>query len=89
MASLALAIFLVTLVCEDQPVFDSAASLQDVRILRVVVAFADDVCGAELELVGKRGSTCPLDVLGVVVGSRVLAAHHVDFVETFGVAANA
>lgn len=89
MASIALAILFVALVREHEPVLNSTASFQDVRVFGVFVAFADDVCRAELELVGKGGSTRPLYVFRVVVGSRVLAAHHIDIVETFGVAANA
>lgn len=89
MTSVALAVSFVTFLCENQPVLDSTAPLQDIRVFGVVVAFADDVRGAKLEFVGKRGSACPLNVLRVVIGSGILAAHHVDFVETFSIATNA
>jgi hypothetical protein len=89
MATVSLAIFLVAFVCKNQPVFNSTASFQDIGILGVVVAFADDIRGAELKLVRQRSRASPLDVLRIVVGSGVLAAHYVDFIEAFGAAADA
>jgi len=87
--TVSLAIFLVAFVCKNQPVFNSTASFQDIGIFGVVVAFADDICGAELELVWQRSCACPLDILRIVVGSGVLAAHYVNFIEAFGAAAYA
>lgn len=72
---------LVSLVREYEPVLEAAASFEDVWVVRRVVAFADDVCRAELEFLRERGGTGPLDVVLVVVGARVLAAHYVHVVE--------
>jgi hypothetical protein len=79
-ASVAVAVLGVALVGKNEPVFHAAAALQDIWVLGVVVALADDVRGPELELFGQRGSARPLDVVLVVVGACILAAHHVDFI---------
>jgi hypothetical protein len=89
MASVSFTIFLVAFICQNQTIFNSTASFQNVRIFGVIVAFADDIRGAQLELVRKRGGARPLDIFGVVVRTGVLAAHYVYFVEAFGVAADA
>ena len=86
---LSLAEILVTCVCEHESVFHTTAAFQNIGIFGVVVAFADDICGAELELVWQRSCACPLDILRIVVGSGVLAAHYVNFIEAFGAAAYA
>jgi hypothetical protein len=65
---------------EDEAVLDAAAALEDVRVVGVGVALAGDVGAAELELGGQGGGAGPLDVLGVVGGALVRAAHHVDLV---------
>lgn len=88
-ASLAPAILFLPLLSEHESILDATAALQDVWVVGVVVAFADDICGAELELFGERGGACPLDRVVVVVRARVLAAHHVDLVKTTRGAANA
>jgi hypothetical protein len=87
-APIAFAKLLVTLVGEDESVFYTTAPLQDVRVLGVVVALADDVGGAELELLGEGCGARPLNVILVVVGASVLAAHDVDFVVAASGAAN-
>lgn len=74
---------------KHQAVLDTAASLEDVRIVGRVIAFAYDVGRAELEFFGEGGLTGPLDVVVVVVGACVLAAHHIDFVQALCVAADA
>jgi hypothetical protein len=81
-ASSPAAIFLVTLVREDEPVLNTTTALQDVRVLGVIVAFANDVCRAELEFFWQRSGTGPLDVVLVVVGASVLATHYVDLIVT-------
>jgi hypothetical protein len=79
----------MALVREYQSVLNSTASLQDVWILGVIVAFADDIRGAKFELFGQRGGTCPLNIFGIVIGAGVFAAHYIDFVEAFCVASYA
>lgn len=68
----------LALVGEGEAVLDPAAALEDVRVVFGAVALADDVRGAELELLGQLGDTGPLDVLGAVAGALVGAAHDVD-----------
>lgn len=79
----------MSLVCEHKPIFDTAAALEDIWILRVVVSFADDVRGTELEFLGERGGACPLNVVFVVIGASVLATHDVDFIQAAGGATDA
>jgi type III secretory pathway component EscS len=79
----------VALLCEYESVLDTTAALQDVWVFGVVVAFADDVRGTELEFFGERGGTCPLDVVLVVVSAGVLAAHDVDLIVAAARATNA
>lgn len=66
---------------EDKTVLYTAASFQDVWVFGVIVAFADDVCGAEFEFFGERGGAGPLYGVFVVVRAAVLAAHYLGFVE--------
>lgn len=63
---------------EGDGVLDTAAALEDIRVIGVGITLADDIGAAQLELVGDRGGTAPLDVLGPVGGALVGAAHHVD-----------
>lgn len=81
--------FLFPFLCQDQAVFHATTAFQNVWIGGGVVALADDVGGTKLELFGERGSTGPLNIIVVVVGPGVLAAHYVDFVEAFSVSADA
>lgn len=85
----AVSVFLQALGCQHQAVFNTAATFQDVGIVGRVVTFADDVGGGELEFFGKGGLAGPLYVLVIVVGTGVLAAHHIDFVKALRVAADA
>lgn len=74
---------------QHETVLDAAASFENVGILGVVVALANDVCRPELEFFRQRSRACPLYVFRVVVRARVLAAHYVDFVKPFGGATDA
>lgn len=80
---------LLPFLCEHQAVLDTAAALEDVGVVRGFVALANDVGGAELELRRERRGAGPLDVIVIVVGASVLAAHHINFIEAFSVAADA
>jgi hypothetical protein len=79
-ASIPFAVPRMPLVREDEPVLDPTAALQNVRVLGVVVALADDICRTEFEFLRQRGGACPLNIVFVVVGAGILAAHHVDFI---------
>lgn len=70
-----------TLAGQGEAVLDAARALEDVRVIRGRVAFADDVGAAELELLGKRRRAAPLNVLVAVGRALVGAAQHVDVVE--------
>lgn len=63
---------------QQQPVLDAAAALEHPGVLGAAVPLADDVRGAELELRRQRRGAGPLDILVVVVGALVDAAHRVD-----------
>lgn len=71
----------LALVRESEAVLDAAAAAEDVWVVGVGVAFAHDVRGPELELLGQGGGAGPLDVFGAVAGAVVGAAHDVDGVE--------
>lgn len=75
------AVFLVAFVREHQSVLDTAATLQDVWVVGVIVPLANDVGRAEFEFVRERGGAGPLDVVLVVVGACILASHYIDFIE--------
>jgi hypothetical protein len=68
------------LLCEYEAVLDTTAAFEDVWVLGIVVAFANNVCRAELEFFGERGSACPLYRVLVIVGATVFTAHDFGFV---------
>jgi hypothetical protein len=80
-SSSSFAVLLVSLIRQNEPVFNTAATFENVGILWVVVAFADDVGGPELEFLRQRSRACPLYIFGVVVRARILTAHHVHIVK--------
>jgi hypothetical protein len=48
-SSSSFAVFFVSLFCQNEPVFNTAAAFENVGILGVIVALADDIGGPELE----------------------------------------
>lgn len=65
---------------QGEAVLDATAALEDIRIVGPVIALADDVGRGEFQLGRELGGTGPLDVLGIVAGTFILAAHHIDVV---------
>lgn len=88
-SSSSLSISLLPLLREYKAILDTTAAFQDIGVFGVIVAFADDVGRAKFELFGKRGGACPLYRVFVVVGTAVLAAHHIGFIEAACRTANA
>lgn len=74
-------ILLIPLLRQYKSVFNTTASLQDVRVLRTGIAFTADVGAPELEFLRQLRRTGPLDILFIVVGASVGAADRVDAVE--------
>jgi hypothetical protein len=83
------AVLLLALVREHEPVLDAAAALQDVWVVGRVVALADDVGGAQLEVRRQRRRAGPVRIVAVVAGAGILAAHDVDLVEASSITADA
>jgi hypothetical protein len=59
----AITVLLLTFGGKHQPVFNAARPFEDVGIGRGAVAFAENICGAELEGGWESGSTCPLHAM--------------------------
>lgn len=74
-------VLLLSLIREHKPILNTTAAFQNIRILGVVIALANNVGRAQLELFRQRRRTRPLDILIVVVCAAVLAPHDVDFVD--------
>lgn len=71
----------LALLGELESILHATTPLQDILIIGIIVALADDVGGAELELGRERGLARPLDVLGGVGAALVRAADHLGRVE--------
>lgn len=74
---------------ENKSILNTTAPLQDRRILNRVIALTRHVGSTKLELRRQRRLARPLHVRVVVVGAAVGAAHDVDIVKAFCVAADA
>ena len=84
-----LCIFLFSQLGQYKPVLDTTASLQNVWIVCVVVAFAYNLCTAQFELSWQRSLTSPLDIFSIILGTRVATAHDIHIIEAFRIATNA
>lgn len=74
---------------QNESILEATASFEHMRIIWAVVAFADDIRAAKLELWRQRRGTSPFDVLGGEAGTLIHAADHVGLVEALGAATDA
>lgn len=86
---LSMSILLLPSIRKHKSILDATAALKNIRILRGIIAFTHDIRRTQSELRGQRSLARPLDIVFVVVGSAVGAAHYVHIVETACVAADA
>lgn len=86
---LPVAVLALTLLSEHKPVAYATTSLQHIRVLGRIVAFARNVRTAQLELRRQRSLTGPLNVFVIVVGAGVGAAHDVHFIQAPCIATHA
>lgn len=83
------AILLLSGCSQYKAILDATAAFEDVRVVWVIVAFADYIGAAELELRRQGGLAGPLNVFGAVLGARVATLHRIDRVDAGCIATNA
>jgi len=57
-----LSVLFLSELCQGKPVLYATAALENVLVIRIRIALTNDICAAQLELLGQGGFTSPLHI---------------------------